>query len=82
MHWMPHCCATANLTRGLRTVCRVDMGSGADELGLDILINCLHNVSSDYVGIKQLSIGGVDDDWPVPPEYAPEVRTRPLLQLG
>ena len=59
-------------SQSLRCLCRVDMGT-ADELGIDILINCLHNVSADYLGIKQLSIGGADEDWPVPPEFSPEV---------
>jgi len=40
----------------------LDMGT-ADELSVDILINSLTQLSREYVGIKQLVIGGVNDDW-------------------
>eukprot|EP00803_Ostreobium_quekettii_P003730 evm.model.scf_1587.3 EVM.evm.TU.scf_1587.3 scf_1587:25506-30808(+) len=47
--------------------CRVwlDMGT-ADEGALDVLINMLSSFSSDYMGIKSMYVGGVNEDWPVP----------------
>jgi hypothetical protein len=35
----------------------------ADELSVDILINSLTQLSREYVGIKQLVVGGINDDW-------------------
>lgn len=43
---------------------RLDMGT-ADELCLDVLINTILTFSKEYVGIKNLIIGGVNKDWPV-----------------
>ena len=45
--------------------CRVDMGT-ADELALDILINALSTFSREQLGLKQLVVGGQNDDWPTP----------------
>ncbi|KAK3265691.1 hypothetical protein CYMTET_25648 [Cymbomonas tetramitiformis] len=39
-----------------------DLGT-ADELAIDILVNSLMNLSREYVGIKQLIFGGVNEDW-------------------
>lgn len=55
----------------------MDLGTG-DELGIDILINMLKGVSRDHIGIKQLCIGGQNEDWTVPDEFAPQVRISPL----
>lgn len=55
----------------------MDLGTG-DEIGLDILINMLKGVSREHIGIKQLCIGGQNEDWSVPEQYAPQVRPRPL----
>lgn len=52
--------------------CRTDLGTG-DEVGLDILVNTLQGCSEEYVGIKQLIIGGVNEDWPVADALSPEV---------
>ena len=41
---------------------RVDLGT-ADELSIDILINSLTQLSREYLGIKQLVVGGYNDDW-------------------
>jgi len=40
----------------------VDLGT-ADELSVDILINSLTQLSREYLGIKQLVVGGYNDDW-------------------
>eukprot|EP00959_Pyramimonas_sp_CCMP1952_P184584 3859593-Pyramimonas_sp.AAC.3 len=40
----------------------IDLGT-ADELSIDILINSLTQLSREYVGIKQLVVGGYNDDW-------------------
>lgn len=53
-------------------MCRADLGTG-DELGLDVLINMLSGCSEDYVGIKQLIVGGENKDWPVDKELRSEV---------
>lgn len=57
----------------MRPACRVDLGTG-DELGLDILINTIKGLSREYVGVKQLIIGGQNEDWAIPDEHAPQVR--------
>jgi hypothetical protein len=38
----------------------------ADELALDMLINALTTFSKEQLGIKQLVIGGENDDWAAP----------------
>lgn len=55
------------------------MGTG-DELGLDILINSIKGLSREYVGVKQLIIGGQNEDWPIPEEHAPQVRHTALAK--
>jgi hypothetical protein len=52
---------------------RVDLGTG-DELGLDILINTLKGLSREQVGLKQICIGGQNEDWPIPEGLASDVR--------
>ena len=44
--------------------CWFDLGT-SDLVALDILINCLKELSKEYVTIKQLIIGGENEDWPV-----------------
>ena len=44
---------------------RLDMGT-SDELALDVLINALSNFSREQLGIRQLVVGGQNEDWPVP----------------
>mmetsp|Transcript_13309 Transcript_13309/g.18181 ORF Transcript_13309/g.18181 Transcript_13309/m.18181 type:complete len:345 (-) Transcript_13309:65-1099(-) len=39
-----------------------DLGT-ADELSMDVLINVLTQLSREYVGIKQLVVGGINSDW-------------------
>eukprot|EP00210_Caulerpa_lentillifera_P000646 g624.t1 len=51
-------------TNGLWARVKVDMGT-ADELCLDVLINTILTFSKEYVGIKNLIIGGVNKDWPI-----------------
>jgi hypothetical protein len=43
----------------------VDMGT-SDELAIDILINALMTFSREHVGVRQIVIGGENDDWSVP----------------
>ena len=38
----------------------------ADELALDVLVNALSSVSKEQLGIRQLVVGGQNEDWPVP----------------
>ncbi|EFN59845.1 hypothetical protein CHLNCDRAFT_14078, partial [Chlorella variabilis] len=42
----------------------LDMGT-ADELALDVLVNALSSVSKEQLGIRQLVVGGQNEDWPV-----------------
>jgi hypothetical protein len=56
---------------------RVDMGS-ADELALDVLINCLTTFSREQVGIKQVVFGGENDDWELPEDVGPQVTMDPM----
>ena len=42
--------------------CWFDLGT-SDLIALDILINALTQLSKEYVGIKQLIIGGQNEDW-------------------
>lgn len=44
--------------------CWFDLGT-SDLIALDILINALYQLSQEYVTIKQMIIGGVNQDWPV-----------------
>ena len=44
--------------------CWLDLGT-CDAIALDILINVLKQVDNDLVEIKQLVIGGVNDDWEI-----------------
>ena len=44
--------------------CWVDLGT-SDGVALDVLINSLHQLDIDVVQIKELIVGGVNDDWPV-----------------
>ena len=42
--------------------CWFDLGT-SDLIAIDILINALTQLSKEYVGIKQLIIGGQNEDW-------------------
>ncbi len=44
--------------------CWFDLGT-SDLVALDVLINCLKELSKEYVNIKQLIIGGENEDWAV-----------------
>ena len=44
--------------------CWFDLGT-SDLIGLDILINALNQLSNEYVPVRQLIIGGINEDWPV-----------------
>lgn len=44
--------------------CWFDLGT-SDLIGLDVLINALHQLSKEYVEIKRLIIGGQNEDWKV-----------------
>ncbi|KXZ52510.1 hypothetical protein GPECTOR_9g554 [Gonium pectorale] len=45
----------------------VDMGT-ADELALDVLINMLVGYSAQMAGLRSITLGGENEDWPVPPD--------------
>jgi len=47
--------------------CWFDLGT-ADAVALDVLINALQQFSQDYMAIKQLIIGGENEDWKIEPE--------------
>jgi hypothetical protein len=44
--------------------CWFDLGT-SDPIAIDILINALRQLSREYVQIKQLIIGGQNEEWPV-----------------
>jgi hypothetical protein len=44
--------------------CWFDLGT-SDLMAIDILINALRQINSEYVSIKQLIIGGENEDWKV-----------------
>ncbi len=48
--------------------CWFDLGT-SDAFALDVLINAFRNLSQEYVVIKQLIIGGENEDWPVDPDH-------------
>tara|TARA_Y100001968_G_scaffold299061_1_gene309410 strand:- start:950 stop:1396 length:447 start_codon:yes stop_codon:yes gene_type:complete len=44
--------------------CWIDLGT-SDPLAIDILINSLIQIDADLVQIRELLIGGLNEDWPV-----------------
>ena len=56
-----------------------DLGT-SDELALDILMNALISFSREHVGIRQVLVGGQNEDWPVPEKDSlrPEVTMDPM----
>ncbi len=44
--------------------CWVDLGT-CDSIAIDVLINSFQQINGDVVELKQIFIGGVNDDWPV-----------------
>ncbi|PSB04328.1 DUF3531 family protein [Merismopedia glauca] len=44
--------------------CWFDLGT-SDALALDVLINALKQLSTEYVTIEKLAIGGENPDWPI-----------------
>ena len=65
-------------TRGPWVRFWVDMGT-SDELGLDVLVNALLTFSKEHVGVRQIVVGGVNDDWATPDgRYVPEVSIDPM----
>ncbi|AIE73410.1 MULTISPECIES: DUF3531 family protein [unclassified Synechocystis] len=44
--------------------CWFDLGT-SDLIALDVLINALYQLSLDYVSIRRLIVGGVNEDWPI-----------------
>ena len=49
----------------------------SDELALDVLINALSVFSREQLGVRQLVVGGQNEDWPTP-----QVRRWLLLLPG
>lgn len=45
--------------------CWFDLGT-SDAIAIDILINALKQLNKEYVTIKQVIVGGENDNWPVP----------------
>ncbi|MGB3510816.1 MAG: DUF3531 family protein [Microcoleaceae cyanobacterium] len=50
---------------GLWGRCWFDLGT-SDVLAIDILINAFQRLSEEFVTIEKLTIGGQNEDWPVP----------------
>ena len=44
--------------------CWVDLGT-CDGIAIDILINTFSQVDNDFVRIKEILIGGMNDNWPI-----------------
>ena len=44
--------------------CWVDLGT-SDAIALDVLVNTLCQINGDIVRLKELRIGGVNEDWDV-----------------
>jgi hypothetical protein len=44
--------------------CWLDVGT-SDAIALDILINALQQISSEYVSLEEVYIGGENSDWPI-----------------
>lgn len=57
----------------------LDMGT-ADELALDVLINTLSTFSREQLGVRQMVVGGQNDDWALPKreDFLPEVTMDPM----
>jgi len=53
--------------KGLWCRCWFDLGT-TDAIALDILINTVRQFSKDYVEIRQIIVGGENEDWPTPHE--------------
>lgn len=34
---------------------------------MDVLLNTLVGFSRDFAGLKRVTVGGVNEDWPLPP---------------
>jgi hypothetical protein len=45
--------------------CWFDLGT-ADAMALDILLNALITLNTEYVSFNRVIVGGVNEDWPVP----------------
>lgn len=50
--------------QGLWGRCWFDLGT-SDLIALDILINALTQLDKEYLRVKQLIIGGENEDWPI-----------------
>ena len=46
----------------------MDLGT-SDAIALDVLINSLYQLNTEYVEIVQIYIGGENDDWEIDPSY-------------
>ncbi len=44
--------------------CWFDLGT-SDLIALDVLINSLYQLSLDYVPVRRLIVGGINEDWPI-----------------
>ncbi|MDJ0675668.1 MAG: DUF3531 family protein [Calothrix sp. MO_167.B42] len=50
--------------QGLWGRCWLDVGT-SDAIALDVLINALQQLSSEYVMLEEVYIGGENPDWPI-----------------
>jgi Protein of unknown function (DUF3531) len=48
--------------------CWMDLGT-SDAIAIDILINSLYRLNTEYVEIQQLLIGGENEDWEIDASY-------------
>ena len=48
--------------------CWMDLGT-SDAIAIDVLINSLYRLNTEYVEILQLLIGGENDDWEIDASY-------------
>lgn len=48
--------------------CWMDLGT-SDAIAIDVLINSLYRLNTEYVEIRQLLIGGENEDWEIDASY-------------
>ncbi|MEM1310299.1 MAG: DUF3531 family protein [Cyanobacteria bacterium P01_D01_bin.71] len=59
---------------GVWARCWFDLGT-SDAIAVDILLNALKQFNADYVAIKQVIVGGENEDWPIPTGLRPDFIT-------
>jgi hypothetical protein len=51
--------------QGIWGRCWFDLGT-SDAIALDVLINALNQFNRDYIPLQSLTVGGENEDWPIP----------------